>query len=194
MTIPTSNATADLPILASDIRQVFHHVNSTPGFVAFLAPGSGVWAVPEGVHKFRVTLYGAGGAPTDVSMSPAPSWARGEDGVRARTYFTGVDVGTSFNYVVGAGQVYTGGSGAGGASSFGPVFSAPGGRSGQGSAAYREAQAATFPAGLPQLYVAADLFVPFADFYRAYGAGGEADAGLDTVRYNGYPGAVIIEW
>lgn len=188
MTIVVANAGDGLPVLASDMAQVFHNVNGSPNLVAYFS--NNTWQVPNGCHKFRVTLYGGGGAVESDIPDEFGAYVRGEDGVRARTYFSGVDVGTTFNVVVGAGQVYTGGPGSGGVSSFGPNFSAPGGRS--GITTYREAQSATFPSGLIQLYVNPEYVFPFADFYRAWGSGGYS--GGDAPRSNGYQGLVIIEW
>lgn len=189
MTLSTSNPVVGQGVKASDLLQVFHHVNSTPGLVVFAANGS--WQVPDGVHKFRVTLYGGGGSGM---LTTDPATRAGEDGVRARTYFTGIAIGTSYIITVGAGQPYTGGTGQGGSTSFGASFVAPGGRDAITMSTYTPSQTATFPGGLPQLYVPKEYLFPFADTFRGYGDGGWLTDHPDDIQRDGTDGLVIIEW
>lgn len=192
MTLALGNAAEGEPILASDLQQVFHHVNATPGCAIF--ENSGSWSVPEGVHKFRVTLIGAGGGGYTETVGSGEDMYdvdhRGGDGTRARCDIAGVDIGTTYTITIGAG----GGANAdGGASSFGANFIAPGGVKGSSNTSGAVGgQSATFPAGsLGRRYMMPEYTVgPWqVQSERMYfGAGGRGNS------QSGRNGLCIIEW
>lgn len=185
MTITVSNAVAGNPVLASDMAQVFHNVNKSPGIALITA--NTTWSVPDGVHKFRVTVVGGGASGrVDTVGSGEDSYsvdASGSDGRVARAYYSGVDIGTSFTVTVGAGNAYTGGGGTAGSSSFGPDLIAPGGRN-DGVAADNP----TWPSGSPHLFLAVcEYCVNVSGFPKPYGSAGFGSQA-------GRNGLVVIEW
>ena len=62
MTIAT--VAADDPVTASAINQLIANVNASPG-VAIITSNT-TWAVPNGVHKFRVSICGGGGSAGEL--------------------------------------------------------------------------------------------------------------------------------
>lgn len=184
MTLPTV-AVGDA-IKAALANQVNANINSSPSAVIFTSNGS--WAVPEGVHKFRVLVIpgGAGGDTHTTGGSGEESYtipgADGKPGIAVVGYYSGVAIGTTFAVVVGAGGAA---ESAGSQSSFGGTLIAPGATA-PASAAY---SAGTFPGGFPTLYMT-PTFRPSPG--SPYGAGGAGSVGAGAGA--GSNGAVIIEW
>lgn len=180
MTLET--VAVDDPVLASTMQQVIAHVNGSPGRAVYTS--NGTWSVPNGVHKFKVTLCGGGGragAATssgggeDSSLVPGPN---GGTAPMISAIFAGVELGTTFAITIGAG----GTSGAGGTTSFGTLMSSGGGGAGGGTGT------ATFPAGAPSVYHTNELFC-VGPASVGFGRGGnDGDGGP------GYPGVVVVEW
>ena len=54
-----ASVAADEPVQASTTNQLIANVNASPGIAIFTA--NGTFSVPNGVHKFMVTLCGGGG-------------------------------------------------------------------------------------------------------------------------------------
>lgn len=180
MTLET--VAVDDPVLASTMQQVIAHVNGSPGRAVYVA--NGTWSVPNGVHKFKVTLCGGGGRSganvvggggEDSYVVPG---ANGGSAPMISAIFEGVELGTTFAITIGAG----GTSGAGGTTSFGTLMSSSGGGAGGGSGT------ATFPAGAPNVYHANEIFC-FSSAGVGYGRGGPSGDLLP-----GYSGIVVVEW
>lgn len=174
------------PVLASTHQQVIAKVNASPGRRVFLA--NGTFSVPTGIHKFRVYVASGGqgghavltmGAGEDSFLVTGPN---GNDGYLVSVDYAGVDIGTSFAVIVGAGGAIH--EGAGGTSSFG-AFSVTG-ASGAGRGTV------TPPGGSTPMYHMNGLYCNNTGIpYGSGGAGGTAalDAALP-----GTQGVVVVEW
>lgn len=57
MSLPTKTPGQALP--ASEVNQLIHHVTGSPNRAVYGADG--VWTVPDGCHRFKVTLCSYGG-------------------------------------------------------------------------------------------------------------------------------------
>lgn len=179
MTLET--VAVDDPVLASTMQQVIANVNGSPGRAIYTS--NGTWSVPNGVHKFKVTLCGGGGVGgfdttggggEDSYVVPG---LPGGNGPMISAVIAGVELGTTFAITIGAGS----GSGTGGTTSFGTLMSSSGG--GPDGAP----GSATFPAGAPNIYHANSIFCINAAGVP-YGSGGARGRGA------GANGIVVIEW
>lgn len=200
MTIAT--VAADDPVTASAINQLIANVNASPG-VAIITSNT-TWAVPNGVHKFRVSICGGGGSAGELGsvISGEDSYSTpggpGGDSVARRIWVAGADIGTSYSITIGAG----GGSGlaaAGGSSSFGTLLTVSGGGAGASDSttanvAGTKGAPGTVTAGSlsgSALAIGNDSVAVYNtphNIPQAFGHGGlrTSDAGA--------PGIVVIEW
>ena len=171
------------PVDAPKTNQLIDHVNASPGRAIFTS--NGVWAVPSGVHKFRVYLAaGGGGAEPDTTGGGGDTFftipgGPGFDAHLASCDFAGVDIGTSFAITIGAGGGISGGTG--GSTSFGASFSAT------GAVGYTNKGTVTFPSGaLAPMYHSVMRYLNSSG--QGYGQGGAGSGAA------GRPGIVVIEW
>lgn len=176
MTIPS--VAVDDPVEAVTANALISHVNTSPGRRSFTS--NNVWAVPAGVHKFRVYLAagGSGGYPDTVGGGGETiPGTPGKSAHLASADFAGVDIGTSFAITIGAGGASSGGTG--GTTSFGATFSATG-------ATDASKGTVTFPgASVSNMYHGNDRYVNSSGI--GYGSGGGVGAA-------GAQGIVVIEW
>ncbi len=178
MTLET--VAVDDPVLASTMQQVIANVNGSPGRAIYTS--NGTWSVPNGVHKFKVTLCGGGGAngPDGTSGSGEDSYVvpggAGGTSPLISAVVAGVDLGTTFAITIGAVGATVGAGG--GTTSFGTLMSCTGGGGGGGPGSPGASGVATFPAGAPSVYHSNLLYVSSSGV--PYGQGG--------------PGIVVIEW
>lgn len=184
---------ADDPIEASLQNQLIAKVNSSPGAAVFTS--SGTWVVPAGVHKFRVSLCGGGGAAGAAGSTGSPDFdatpgGPGGDGGARRIWVSGVDLGSSFAVTVGAagsasafGSLLTvAGGGVGGSDSL--IQGVPGSKGTYGGVTGGTMSGTSLGIGNEALAIwGAPHGIP-----QAYGQGGplQGDAGA--------PGIVIVEW
>lgn len=182
-----NSVAVDDPILASTHQQIIAHVNASPGRQIFTS--NGTFSVPAGIHKFRVFVCsgGQGGYPTGTGGFGEDSYpiegAKGADGFLVSVDFAGVEIGTSFAVVVGAGGAAY--EGAGGTSSFGSTFSITG-ASGAGRGTV------TVPGGSTPMYHYNGLYCDNAG--RPYGDGGIGGDVLSSAPLPGKQGIVVVEW
>lgn len=196
MTIAT--VAADDPVAASAINQLIANVNGSPG-VAIITANT-TWAVPNGVHKFRVTLCGGGGGlgPDGIGGSGEDVYSipggLGGDSITRRIWVAGADLGTSYSITIGAGGAA---EAAGGATSFGTLLTVAGGGAGPtGTAATPKPKGSVGNPSSGSLLSSAlaignqsvALYDTPSNYQRGYGEG--ATNGATT----GAPGIVIIEW
>lgn len=181
------------PILASTHQQIIANVNASPGRQIFTS--NGTFSVPNGIHKFRVYIAsgGQGGYPTAEEGVPPDSYtvdgAKGNDGFLVSAEFSGVEIGTSFAVVVGAGGAVgegVGYGGPGGTSSFGATFSITGASTaGRGTV--------TLPTSPNAMYHTNGLYCDNTG--RPYGDGGAgAVASPVAGSTTGNQGVVVVEW
>lgn len=203
MTIDVAHIVIDEPILASDMLQVVKNVNGSPG--RQLITASGTFIVPEGVHKFKVTLSGGGGGGGagyetggGEGGDPAQSAPGGNAPMISATFAS--DPGTTFVVTVGtggaAGHLTTRG-GTGGTTSFGPSFSSTGGvGSITGDTVRGSPGTATFPSGQPHIYHNNELIcITYEDNELVgYGRGGKGGFGFFDDGNVGLSGVVLVEW
>lgn len=115
----------DDPVQASTMNQLILGANGSPGRAVIVA--NGTWSVPDGVHKFKVTVGsgGHGGASDTYGGSGEDSYlipgAPGANGKIGSSCVAGVEPGTSYSITIGAGG---GADTAGGTTSFGTLMSA----------------------------------------------------------------------
>lgn len=174
------------PVLASTHQQIIAKVNASPGRQVFLA--NGTFSVPTGIHKFRVFIAGGGQGGYDVVTmgmgedSYLVDGAAGNDSFLVSADYSGVDIGTSFAVVVGAGGAIH--EGAGGTSSFG-AFSITG-ASGAGRGTV------TPPGGSTPMYHMNGLYCNNTGI--PYGTGGNGGTAALDVALPGTQGIVVVEW
>lgn len=189
-----SSVAPDDPVEAPLMNQLIANVNASPGVAIITA--SGTWAVPSGVHKFRVTLcggggtggdFGVGGSGEDVFSTPG---GPGGDSIARRIWVAGADIGTTYSITVGA---------AGGSTSFGSLLTVSGGGVGASDSTSAVTPGSKGAAGTitggsmsgSALAVGNESVAIYDTPYnipRAFGQGGlrTSDAGA--------PGIVVIEW
>ena len=182
------------PVEAGAMNQLIQNVNGSPGRQVFTA--NGTFTVPQGVHQFRVTLCGAGGASGDPGSYTASeenfATAGGAGGIGplASVIVSGQDVGSNFAVTVGAG-----GTGAGGTTSFGALLSSSGGaKGGTGPSAPGSGTPGANGTLSGSLFGVAlrhgnDLYVNAS--LVGYGTGGVPST---LVSNNGIDGIVVVEW
>lgn len=174
------------PVLASTHQQIIAKVNASPGRQVFTS--NGTFSVPTGIHKFRVFVIsgGQGGQATQVMGAGEDSYlvagAAGKDGYCVSVDYAGVDIGTSFAVVVGAGGALD--EGAGGTSSFG-TFSITG-ASGAGRGTV------TVPGGSNSMYHMNGLYCNTSGI--PYGSGGAGGTATPEPSQPGVQGIVVVEW
>lgn len=191
-----SSASVGDPIPASVLNQVYAHVNNGHGRAVFTANGS--WAVPVGVHQFRVYLCGGGANGSGATMISPSVFAAGLAGglsPLASAVISGQAIGASFAVTVGAAAV---GTGAGGTTSFGSLMQVTGGQYTAGLADGATG-VATFPPGAPEVYHSNGSYGKYvADGtgvrrFTPYGSGGSG--GTEFVGAGaGVSGVCVVEW
>lgn len=165
----------DDPVQASTMNQLILGANGSPGRAIIVA--NGTWSVPDGVHKFKVTLGagGTGGSFDTMGGGGEDSYiipgSAGPAGLMASSCVAGVEPGTSYSITIGSGGAA--GSGAGGTTSFGTLMSV-------------SASAASFAAGSTSN--AYHAYPPIANSAGTPYSGGGAANGA------GHQGFVLIEW
>lgn len=175
-----ASVAVDDPIEAATANQLIANVNGSPGRAIFTA--NGLWSVPDGVHKFKVTLCGggAGGHPDTSGGGGEDSYIipgdPGNDSQMISALYSGVDVGTSYTVTIGAGGATADASG--GTTSLGSILSSTGATSSSKGTA-------TVTGGTQSMY--RDHFVLNSSGVP-YGSGGAGGGGA------GAQGIVIIEW
>jgi hypothetical protein len=187
-----ASVAADDPVTASTMNQLIANVNSSPGIAIFTS--NGTWAVPSGVHKFRVTLCGGGGGIGDIGVGGGGEdvfsipGSDGGDSIARRIYVSGADIGTTYSITIGAGG---GAIANGGPTSFGTLLTVAGGSCG----ATPVKGAPGNPTGgtlISQALAVGNQSVALFDtpgnVMRGYGEGAINGA------TSGAPGIVIIEW
>lgn len=196
-----ASVAVDEAVSASVINQIIANMNSSPNAVVFTS--NGLWSVPNGVHKFRVTMCGGGGSggPEGFVNAGEDGYAtvggQGGDSLARRIWVSGVELGTSYAITIGAGGA-TGESGS--ATSFGALLTVGGGGVGAiGSNVSNLVVAAKGSVGVVTggtltasvLTVdnkSAAIYDSPGNYARGFGEGG---IGTDAP---GAPGIVIIEW
>lgn len=180
-------------------NELISNVNGSPGRAVFTA--NGVWSVPPGVHRFKVSLVGGGGyggQARELSDGFNVTSQKGSLGGSApliSAIISGQDVGTSFTITVGAGG--SAGSTTGGTTSFGTLMqSTGGGVGGIGDTGIGSPGTATFPPGAPAFYHANALFgaAYYDNVLVGYGTGGQGGVSFGPPPGNGQSGLVVIEW
>lgn len=196
-----ASVAADDPVAVSAINQLIANVNSSPS--AVIITSNTTWAVPAGVHKFRVSICGGGGSAGEFGSSGGGEdffltpGGPGGDSLMRRIWVSGADLGTSYSITIGAG----GGAGlaaAGGSSSFGTLLTVSGGGAGASDSATAGVAGSKGSTGTPSGTLSGSALaignesvavynMPY-NIPQAYGQGGlkTSDAGA--------PGIVIIEW
>lgn len=173
------------PVLASTHQQIIAKINASPGRQVFLA--NGTFTVPTGIHKFRVFVCSGGqggfeattqGGGEDAFLVPGVA---GSSGYLVSVDYAGVDIGSSFAVVVGAGGAAP--EGVGGTSSFGS-FSITGASTGTRGTV-------TPPGGSTPMYHYNGLY---EDSTGPYGAGGRGGLGNGDMAVAGKQGIVVVEW
>lgn len=199
-----STVAADDPIEASLANQLIANVNGSPGVAFFTADGS--WAVPAGVHKFKVTVVGGGGAAggfgsagggEDIYSTPG---GPGGDSLARSVWVSGAEIGTTYVITIGAGGT-SGGSG--GTTSFGSLLTVNGGGEGGSDSLYprefgsKGSTGSTAGGSLAGSAVLTGnkrlpLYDTVSNIPRHYGEGGPAT--MSSLQLAGAPGLVMIEW
>ena len=127
---------ANIAPLASAPVVSFKLPNLRPGFTSLAAlSASGVFVVPQGITRAKITVIGGGGAGGSHASLPGGGGGAGGQAVTAISYLV---PGTAIPVTIGAGGVAVGGGGFGpggngGTSSFGTILSATGGVGGGGA-------------------------------------------------------------
>lgn len=198
------NVAVDEPILASTMNALINGANGSPGRAVYLADG--VFSVPAGVQRFKVTLCGGGGGGGAAGSGGGgedlfvTQGGPGGDAPMISAIFTGYDEGASIPVIVGAG-----GDGplheAGETTSFATLSSTGGlpgatGPSSPGGVGTKgNPGTGNFPVGAPSFFHTNELFgVGYTNkVLVGYGRGGVG--GNDGVAaLDGRPGIVVIEW
>lgn len=190
--MPIDNVAVADPVQASTQNKLIAHANGSPGRAIFTA--NGLWSIPQGVYKFKVYLAGGGGKGSQAYFSTSEGFtylgdgARGGDSPLCSKMFAGLDIGTSFSIVIGAGAT---GGGPGGTSTFGALLSSSGGTAATGGGASPGA-----PGGSGshngEIRHTNQLFQVSQN--NGYGQGGEGGTYYGTDGSNGNGGICIIEW
>lgn len=185
-----SAVAVDGAITASLHNEIIAHVNTSRGRAVFTADGT--WSIPAGVHNFIVYLAGGGGDGGDgyhVSGDAEFDYDGGPGGNAplCSKVFSGLEIGTSYSIVIGAGGA-AGTGDTGGSSVFGSgLLTSTGGVGGPtfpttGSGA-RGTHTGTLAHGN-------EMFVNSAGLpYGSGGAGGHGGVGEAGVQ-----GVCVIEW
>lgn len=182
-----ASVAADEPVQAATTNELIANVNASPGRAIFTANGN--WSVPDGVHKFKVTVVGGGsGAQADYTsiVGEEIQLILGGPGTSSHVIsacFAGIDVGTTYVITVGAGGAGTGtpgaGGGPGGDTSFGTSLISPG-------AEYGNKGTITSGGGAAQLLYYDHIFVKNTGVRYGDGGAGSGAAGI--------AGICVIEW
>lgn len=187
-----ASVTVDEAVQAATMNQLIANVNASPGRAIFTSNGN--WSVPDGVHKFKVTLCGGGSggwAGYTLVVGEDIQVVSGDPGKSSHMIsacFAGIDVGSSYVITIGAGGAGGASSGAhgsqGGDTSFGTALVSPG-------AAYNSKGSVTSGGGAAQLLYYDHVFAKSSG--DRYGDGGLGGVG-DTAGSTGQPGICVIEW
>jgi hypothetical protein len=182
----------DEAIQASLMNQIIANINGSPGLAIFTSTGT--WAVPSGVHRFRVSLCGGGGSSgpmltvgSGIDAYSIPGYSGGNS-IARRVIVTGADIGTSYSITVG---------GPGGTSSFGTLLSISGG--GDGTTSGKGSVGGVAGGSLAASSIAISnqsiaIYDSPRNEPRGYGEGGPPLLLTAESPYAGAPGIVIIEW
>lgn len=178
---------ASEPVQAATINQLILKANASPGRAIFTA--NDTWSVPDGVHKFKVTLCGGGsGAQADYTVINGDDVqvVAGNPGTSSHMIsacFAGIDIGTSYVITIGAGGTGGATDGAfgnpGGSTSFGTSLVSPG-------ASYGSKGTVTSGGGAAQLLYYDHIFLKSSGV--RYGDGGSGSGAA------GQAGICVIEW
>lgn len=193
-----STVSADDPVQASTMNAVIAHVNGTNNRLVFTEDG--VWTVPAGVQRFKLTMSGGGGCGGDPGFFGDVDFPGGRGGVggMASKIFSGSAAveGTSYAITIGAGAAYSpltpGTGGTGGTTSFGSLMTSTGGQKGRTGSGAPGAQGDFGVATSGSLYQD-NITILSPGTRTPYGSGGTA--GTTSVSGGvGFQGICIVEW
>lgn len=200
MTIP--NVNIDDAVAASLMNQIIDRLNLLdgatnrviiPGNVAGGAAVTGIFTVPNGVTKIRISICGGGGGGAidmyDTGSDTFTAGGAGGDSPMGDKIVVGLAPGTSISYVIGvggkAGLFGTGAPGSGGDSNFGAYMSSTGG--GAGPSGPTKGTNGTITGA--DVRLGNNTYMPTSGTV-GYGQGG----GGGNPPLAGGPGVLVVEW